>query len=77
VREAGLIDPHPTLRELGKHTGLSVEDLIHYALVKFVASGSEAIMVMSPTVVRELATACRNQDWRKVRGMIEWVEAGL
>lgn len=35
-------DPMPTFANLSAATGVPVEDLVHYALVRWAASGSEA-----------------------------------
>jgi hypothetical protein len=47
-------DPLPTLENLSKGTGIPVECLIRYVLVKWAASGSEALMAMEPIVFRQM-----------------------
>jgi len=47
-------DPLPTLENLSRSTGIPVPCLIRYVLVKYVASGSEALMAMTPIVYRQM-----------------------
>ena len=47
-------DPLPTLENLSKGTGIPVGSLIRYVLVKWAASGSEAVMAMDPIVFRQM-----------------------
>jgi hypothetical protein len=53
-----------------------VDDLIHHALVRWVAAGSEALMTLEPRVLQELAEACRREDWTVVAGIIDWLQTG-
>jgi hypothetical protein len=53
-----------------------VDDLIHHALVRWVAAGSEALMALEPRVLADLADARRREDWPAVAGIIDWLEAG-
>ena len=39
-------DPMPTLRKLSASTDIPVETLVRYVLVKWAASGSEALLAM-------------------------------
>jgi hypothetical protein len=70
-------DPLPTLRQLAAHTGLGVEDVVHYALVRYASAGAEALLALEPQAVRELIAARRAGDWDKVGALIDWLEAGL
>ena len=47
-------DPLPTLENLSKGTGIPVGCLVRYVLVKYAASGSEALMAMDPIVFRQM-----------------------
>src|SRR5438552_17058714 len=47
-------DPLPTLQRLSAGTGIPVESLIRYVLVKWAASGSEAMLAMGPIVFRQM-----------------------
>jgi hypothetical protein len=53
-----------------------VDDLIHYALVRWVAAGSEALLAVEPRVLQELVDARRREDWVAVAGIIDWLDAG-
>ena len=69
-------DPRPTFGRLSEVTGVPVEALEHYALVKFVTSGSEAILACGPDPLRDLVAARGTEDWEMVAGIIDWIAAG-
>lgn len=77
VRLAALVDPMPTLRRLAGHTGLDVREVVHFALTRYASAGAEALLALEPQVLRELIAARHAEDWRKVGGIIDWLEAGL
>ena len=53
-------DPLPTLENLSKETGIPAGCLIRYVLVKYAASGSEALLAMDPIVFRQMTSlSCR------------------
>ena len=72
-----LVDPKPTLENLARNTGLSYEDVIHHALVRYASSGAEALLAWEPHALRELIAARKVADWTKVGSLIDWLEAGL
>ena len=72
-----LIDPRPTLENLAGNTGLTYEDVVHHALVRYASSGAEALVAWEPHALRELIAARKAEDWKKVAGIIDWLEAGL
>ena len=76
VAAARLQDPEPTFESLSEFTGVPVDDLKHYALVKFVAAGSEAILACGPHPLHELIEARRAEQWERVAGIIDWIAAG-
>jgi len=47
-------DPLPTLQNLSAGTGIPIECLIRYVLVKWAASGSEAMLAMGPIVFKQM-----------------------
>lgn len=56
--EVGLytrVDPVPTLEGLSRATGIPVPCLARYVLVKWAASGAEAVLQMTPIVLRQMA----------------------
>jgi len=67
----------PTFRALAQNTGVPVDELVHHALVRWVSAGSEALMAIEPLVLKELIEARHREDWTKVGGIIDWLEAGL
>jgi type II secretory pathway component PulK len=69
-------DPMPTFRALSETTRIPVEKLIHYALVRWAASGSEALMAVEPQTLRDLVDARRREDWEAVAGIVDWLAAG-
>ncbi|HEX2085237.1 MAG TPA: DUF6027 family protein [Solirubrobacteraceae bacterium] len=77
VEQARAVDPMPTFRALSETTGVPVDDLVHYALVRWASAGAEALMAVEPQALRDLIAARRREDWRAVAGMIDWLEAGL
>jgi hypothetical protein len=77
VDTSRLVDPMPTFRVLSANTGIPVEDLVHHALVRWASAGAEALMATAPLTLRELIEARRQEDWAKVGGIIDWLEAGL
>ena len=72
-----LADPRPTLENLARNTGLTYEDVVHHALVRYASSGAEALLALEPHALRELIAALKAEDWKKVAGIIDWLEAGL
>lgn len=70
-------DPRPTLENLARSTGLSYEDVVHHALVRYASSGAEALLAIEPFALHELIDARRKEDWAKVGSIIDWLEAGL
>jgi hypothetical protein len=49
-----IVDPLPTLENLSKDTGIPVPALIRYILVKYTASGSDAVLKMTPYALRQM-----------------------
>jgi hypothetical protein len=75
--EASLaLDPMATLRTLAANLGLPVEDVVHYALTRWAAAGSEALLAGPPQVLRDLQEAARAGDLERVRGIADFLLAG-
>jgi hypothetical protein len=79
-------DPLPTLENLSKGTGIPVECLIRYVLVKWASSGSEALMAMGPIVFRQMqehveaaeadgGDAAKLKAYQALKEMVEWLGA--
>ena len=77
VRSSRLVDPRPTFENLAASTGLSYEEVVHHALVRYAASGAEALLAVERQALAELIAAGRGGDWEKVGSLIDWLEAGL
>lgn len=82
------LDPLPTLLNLSRLTGIPVESLVRYVLVKYAASGGDALLAMGPIVFRQMqdhvakAEAEATQESRlhayeALRGMVEWLAKGV
>jgi hypothetical protein len=74
---ARAVDPMPTFRALSEATGVPVDTLVHFALVRWASAGAEALMAVEPQVLRDLIDARAREDWSAVGGIIDWLEAGL
>jgi hypothetical protein len=77
VRQSLLVDPRPTFENLAANTGLTYEEVVHHALVRYAASGAEALLAIEPHALKELIAARKAGDWKKVGSLIDWLEAGL
>jgi hypothetical protein len=72
-----LVDPRQTLENLARNTGLTYDDVVHHALVRYASSGAEALLAIEPQALRDLIAARKAEDWAKVAALIDWLEAGL
>lgn len=66
-------DPMPTFANLSAATGVAVDDLVHFALVRWAASGSEALLAVEPLALRQLVEAREREDWDAVAGIVDWL----
>jgi hypothetical protein len=55
-------DPLPTLENLSKGTGIPVGCLVRYVLVKYAASGSDALLSMGPIVFGQMQAHVRRAE---------------
>jgi hypothetical protein len=80
-------DPLPTLRRLSAGTGIPVECLIRYVLVKWAASGSEAMLAMGPIVFEQMRAlvdraesdgteGARLRAYDALKQIVTWLAAG-
>ena len=80
-------DPLPTLERLSAGTGIPVECLIRYVLVKWAASGSDALLAMRPIVFEQMrehvdraeaaaTDEARLRAYAALREMVSWLVAG-
>ncbi|MDQ6700937.1 MAG: DUF6027 family protein [Acidobacteriota bacterium] len=77
----------PTLSNLSALTGVPVEKLVRYVLVKWTASGSEALLAMRPIVFQQMQDHVARAEregtdnaklgaYEALRKMISWLNAG-
>ena len=80
-------DPLPTLHRLSAETGIPVECLIRYVLVKWAASGSEAMLAMGPIVFEQMRAlvdraesdgtdAARRRAYDALKQIVTWLAVG-
>jgi hypothetical protein len=80
-------DPLPTLEVLSQSTGIPVPCLVRYVLVKYAASGADALLAMGPIVLRQMeqhienaeaagTDAARLEAYEAVRQIVSWLRAG-
>lgn len=80
-------DPLPTLRNLSNGTGIPVECLVRYVLVKWASSGADALLAMRPIVLRQMeehvgaaeredSDAARLRAYEALKSMIAWLALG-
>jgi len=80
-------DPLPTLENLSRGTGIPVGCLARYVLVKWTASGSEALMAMGPIVLTQMqqqieeaesaaTDEARLRAYEALRQIISWLAMG-
>jgi hypothetical protein len=80
-------DPMPTLENLSKATGVPAPALVRYILVKYVASGADAVLAMTPLVIRQMdehiakaeaadSDTARLHAYEALRQMIAWLRLG-
>jgi hypothetical protein len=81
------VDPFPTLEGLSRATGIPVPCLVRYVLVKWAASGAEALLAMTPVVFRQMqeqvaraeeagTDAARLEAYEALRQIVAWLGAG-
>ena len=77
-------DPLPTLENLSRGTGIPFDCLIRYVLVKYAASGADALLAMQPIVLRQMAEhvakaeregrdEARLRAYQALKSMIAWL----
>lgn len=88
VAEWTVQDPLPTFRTLSANTGIPVGALVRYALVRWAAEGSEALLYLGPRNVERLWAVVRDAEaegtddaklaaFEQLRQMLSWLRAPL
>jgi hypothetical protein len=82
-----LMDPLPTLEVLSAATGIPVGCLVRYVLVKWAASGPEALLAMEPIALEQMrdhvaqaeaegTDEARLRAYEALKQMIAWLKHG-
>src|SRR5712675_1636984 len=80
-------DPLPTLNNLSRGTGIPVECLVRYVLVKYAASASDALLGTEPIVFRQMrqhvdkaevegTPEARLRAYEALKEMVAWLGTG-
>lgn len=69
-------DWRPAFEALSAATTVPIDDLVHHALIRWVAAGSEALLSIEPQALSDLFTARDREDWDAVAGIVDWLRAG-
>jgi hypothetical protein len=69
-------DPMPTFRALAANLGVPLDDVVHYALHRWAAAGSEALLAAPPEMLTALRDAAAAGDLERVRGIVDALLAG-
>ena len=79
-------DPIPTLERLSAGTGVPVECMVRYILVKYATSGSDALLAMTPIVFRQMQDIVERAEqggdeaklaaYESLRKIIQWLALG-
>jgi hypothetical protein len=81
-------DPLPTLEGLSGATGIPVPCLVRYVLVKYAASGADAMLMMGPLVLHQMeghiakaeeagTDAAKVEAYEALKGIVRWLRAGM
>ncbi|MCL4300596.1 MAG: hypothetical protein KJ077_32970 [Anaerolineae bacterium] len=87
VAQYSQTDPLPTLENLSRATGIPLPCLVRYILVKYAVSGAEALLAMTPIVLRQMeqhvekaeaagTDAAKLEAYEALRQMIGWLRLG-
>ena len=71
-----LEDPLPGLQVLADRLGIPVGDVVHHALVRWMAAGSEALLAAPPEMLVALRDAVDAGDMDRVKGITDALLAG-
>jgi hypothetical protein len=88
VAEYSVIDPMPTLEELGRRKGIPVGALAAFVLARYCASGSEMLLHAGPVVVRQMEEIVRKAEaagsdtarldaYRALAAIVSWLGVPL
>jgi len=79
-------DPIPTLTRLSAGTGIPVECIVRYVLVKYATSGADALLAMTPIVLRQLLDIVERAEqggddaklaaYESLKQIVQWLALG-
>jgi hypothetical protein len=79
-------DPLPTLERLSAGTGVSVECIVRYVLVKYATSGGDALLAMTPIVFRQMQDIVERAEqggedaklaaYDSLKNIVQWLALG-
>jgi hypothetical protein len=79
-------DPMPTLERLSAGTGIPVECIVRYVLVKYAASGADALLAMTPIVFRQMLEIVEGAEqggekekiaaYESLKKIVQWLALG-
>lgn len=79
-------DPLPTLERLSAGTGIPVECIVRYVLVKYAASGSDAVLAITPVVLRQMLDIVNRAEnggadaklaaYESLKQIVQWLALG-
>ena len=76
VAASRLVDPMPGIDVLAANLGVSVDDVVHHALVRWSSAGAEALMAAPPEMLVALRDAADAGDVHRVQGIVAALLAG-
>lgn len=88
VADYTVTDPIPTLEGLSQATGVPVEALARYVLVKYATSNAEMLLQLGPLALRQMeahiakaeaadTAEARLAAYEALKAMVEWLRAGI
>ena len=75
VAASQMDDPMPGIRVLAGRLGLPPDQVVHHALVRWMAAGPEALLAAPPQALADLREAADAGDVERVRGIVDWMLA--
>jgi hypothetical protein len=79
-------DPLPTLEKLSAGTGIPLECIVRYVLVKYAASGADALLAMTPIVFRQMQDIIARAEqggndeklaaYESLKKIVQWLALG-
>ena len=88
VAEYSRNDPLPTLEQLSRNTGIPVDSLVRYILVRWAAEGSETLLALGPRTVTRMehiaaqaeadgSDEAKLKAFETLRSMLSWLRVPL